>query len=84
MRQEMSGFGKLWHQLDHMQTICTSLQADNHTNTLSLNLYMPNALSDVQPKVLKHRRTILTNQSYINAFQLGNLQACCSSSQQEF
>jgi len=22
-----------WHQLDHMQTICTSLQTDNHTNT---------------------------------------------------
>ena len=22
-----------WHQLDHMQTLCTSLQADNHTNT---------------------------------------------------
>jgi len=26
-----------WHQLDHMQTICTSLQTDNHTNTSSLN-----------------------------------------------
>ena len=28
-----------WHQLDHMQTICTSLQTDNHTsspNTSSL------------------------------------------------
>ena len=22
-----------WHQLDHMQTICTSLQTDNHTNS---------------------------------------------------
>ena len=22
-----------WHQLDHMQTICTLLQTDNHTNT---------------------------------------------------
>jgi len=22
-----------WHQPDHMQTICTSLQTDNHTNT---------------------------------------------------
>jgi len=26
--------GWQWHQLDHMQTICTSLQADNHSNTL--------------------------------------------------
>ena len=22
-----------WHQLDHMQTICTSLQTDNHATT---------------------------------------------------
>ena len=26
-----------WHQLNHMQTICTSLHTDNHTNTSSLN-----------------------------------------------
>jgi len=26
-----------WHQLDPMQTICTSLQTDNHTSTPSLN-----------------------------------------------
>ena len=26
-----------WHHLDRVQTICTSLQADNHTNTSSLN-----------------------------------------------
>ena len=25
--------GWQWHQLDHMQTICTSLQTDSHTNT---------------------------------------------------
>ena len=29
------GFGMQRHQLDHMQTICTSLQTDNHTNTSS-------------------------------------------------
>jgi len=28
--------GWQWHQLDHMQTICTSLQTDNHASTLSL------------------------------------------------
>ena len=27
-------FGMQSHQLDHVQTICTSLQTDNHTNTL--------------------------------------------------
>ena len=26
-----------WHQLDHMQRICTSLQTDNNTNTSSLS-----------------------------------------------
>ena len=28
-----------WHQLDHMQTVCTSLQRDNHTNTSALNFF---------------------------------------------
>jgi len=57
MRQEMMGFwGWQWHQLDHMQTICTSLQADNHTNTSSLNIYRPDALPDDQPTVSKHSR----------------------------
>jgi len=29
-RQEKTGWQ--WHQLDHMRTICTSFQTDNHTN----------------------------------------------------
>jgi len=37
--------GWQWHQLDNMQTICTSLQTDNH-NTSSLNFYRPDALPD--------------------------------------
>jgi len=45
-----------WHQLDHMQTICTSLQTDNHTNTSSVNVYRLDALPDAQPAVPKHRR----------------------------
>jgi len=32
------------YQMDHMQTICTSLQTDNHTNTSSLDFYRPDAL----------------------------------------
>jgi len=28
-----------WHQLDHMQTICTSLRTDNHNSTSSLKFY---------------------------------------------
>ena len=45
-----------WHQPDHMQTICTLLQTDNHTNTSSLNFYRPGALPEVQPTVSKHWR----------------------------
>jgi len=26
-----------WHQLDHMQIVCTSLQIDNHASTSSIN-----------------------------------------------
>jgi len=47
-----------WHQLDHMQTVCTSIQTDNHTNTLSLNFYRPDALPDAQPTVSKHWRPV--------------------------
>jgi len=35
MKQEVIGWQ--WHQLDHMQIICTSLQTDNNTSTSSLN-----------------------------------------------
>jgi len=28
-----------WHQLDHMQTICTSFQTDNHLNISSVNFF---------------------------------------------
>ena len=49
--------GWQWHQLellDDMQTNCTSLQTDNHTNTTSLNFYRPDALHDAQRTVSKH------------------------------
>jgi len=45
-----------WHQLDHMQTICTSLKTDNHTNTSSLKFYRLDALTNVQPTLSKHWR----------------------------
>ena len=47
-----------WHQLFHVQTICTSFQTDNHNNTSSLNFYRPGALPDAQPTVSKHWRHI--------------------------
>jgi len=36
MKQEMTRWQ--WHQLYHMQIICTLLQADNYTSTSSLNI----------------------------------------------
>jgi len=46
--------GWQWHQLGHMQTICTSLQTDNHTNTSTLNFYRPRALPEAQPRNRPH------------------------------
>jgi len=37
--------GLKWHQQDHMEIICISLQTDNHTSTSALNrLYRMDAL----------------------------------------
>jgi len=50
-----------WHQPDHMQIICTSLQTDNHVSTSSLNFFKGRLLF-LMPNP-KHQRTITTNQS---------------------
>ena len=56
-----------WYHLDHMQTLCTSLQTDSHTNTSSLNFYRPAALPDAKPintvnalKAIKHDITSIS------------------------
>jgi len=49
MKQEVTGWQ--WHQLNHVQIICTSLQTDNHASISSLNFYRPDALSKAQPTV---------------------------------
>jgi len=46
--------GWQWHQLDHMQTIYTSLQTDNNINNPSLNFYRLDVLPDTQITVSKH------------------------------
>ena len=47
--------GWQWHQLDHMQIICTSLQTDNHVSTSSVEFfYRPDALPADQRTVSKH------------------------------
>jgi len=51
-----------------MQTICTSLQTDNHTNTSSLSFYRPYALPDAQPTV-KALKAQATNLSKLMEFE---------------
>ena len=48
--------GWQWHQLNHTQIICTTLQKDNHTSTHHSIFYGPDALPDAQPTVSKHWR----------------------------
>ena len=48
--------GWQWHQLDHMQIICTLLQTDNHASTSPLRFYRPDALPAAQPTASKHWR----------------------------
>jgi len=44
--------GVQWHQLNHMQIICTSLQ----TNNLTTELLQAGCPSAAQPTASKHRR----------------------------
>jgi len=48
--------GWQWHQLDYMQTICTSLQTDTSASTSPLSFHRPDALTATQPTVSKHWR----------------------------
>ena len=51
--------GWQWHQLNHMQIICTSLQTDNHASTSLLHIfYRPDALPATQPTASKHWRQV--------------------------
>jgi len=53
MKQETMGWQR--HQLDHMQIICTSLQADNHISTSPLSFYRSDAIPANSIKALKER-----------------------------
>ena len=67
--------GWQWHQLDHMQVICTSLQTDNHASTSSLKFLRagcPSCSPTNSVKALKeckyHSVTQLFHVSYIYFF----------------
>jgi len=51
LEQEMMGWQ--WHQLDHMQIICTLLQTDNHASTSSLNFLQAGCSSWCQTNSVK-------------------------------
>jgi len=53
-----------WHQLDHTQIICTSLQIDNHASTFSL-FYRPDALPAAQSAVSKHCVVVWRGELYV-------------------
>jgi len=56
LEQEMMGWQ--WHQLHHMQIICTSLETDSHASTSPLSFYRPDALPVAQPTVSKNWRHV--------------------------
>jgi len=51
LEQEITGWQ--WHQLDHKQINCTSLQTDNHASISPLSFYRPDALPANSVKALK-------------------------------
>ena len=64
-----------WHQIDHMQMICTSLETDNRVNHNHIIqfFYRPDALLDAQPTVSKQQPLI-----QLNTWQLNKTNVYCS------
>ena len=63
---EWEMMGWQWHQLDHMQIICTLLQTDNHASTSPLNFYRLDALPAAQPTASKNWRHISVTDRVFN------------------
>ena len=56
--------GWQWHQMDHMQIICASLQTDNYVSTSPRKIfYRLDALPATQPTASKHWRQKATSQN---------------------
>jgi len=49
--------GWQWHQLDHMQIICTSLQTDNHASISPLSLFHGPDVLPFQSRNQQHQST---------------------------
>jgi len=56
--------GRQWHQLDHMQTICTSLQTDNHTHQHLISQFFTGRMLFLTPsqqcQILKAEQQTIT------------------------
>jgi len=67
-----------WHQLDHMQIICTSLQTDNQASTSPLSFLQarcPSCHPTNSVKALKAVRIaslLMVNFSLVDGFQIYN------------
>jgi len=59
MKQEMMGWQ--WHQLDHMQIICTSLQTDNHASTSPLSSQCSVVHSEVSRVIIQCQRGLFVS-----------------------
>ena len=57
MKQEMTGLQ--WHQLDHTQIICTSLQTDNYASTSSLHFLQAGCSSSCPVNSVKALKAML-------------------------
>ena len=74
-RDDGGFWGWQWHQLDHMQTICTLLQTDNHINTSSINFIgrmlfpAPNQQCQNTVKAKRKVRVMKINQSCLSMCQ---------------
>jgi len=67
MKQEMTGWQ--WHQLDHMQIICTLLLAI----TSPLNFLQADALLDAQRTVSKHWQHSLKHRKSMHTINAASL-----------
>jgi len=60
--------GWQWHQPDHMQIICTTLQTDNHASTITQFFMGPGALPDAQPSVKALKAAYYENKIQIRKY----------------
>jgi len=69
LEQEMTGWQ--WHQLDHMQIICTSTQTDNHNSTGTSPLIFTGQMPFLPPNQQRQ-----STQGTLSIHKITNIQNC--------